>query len=316
MQAIETVWNGYRFRSRLEARWAIVFESMGADWEYEPNGFVLDDGTTYLPDFLLHDVGIYDDNHRGEKIDLYVEVKGKWTVSDTKKVQKFSGGKPIYLVGDIPPNAPILKDEQVVKRGSVKEHNLIMVDGVDCVAHLGVDERGECALFTEKYYKWYAWHLISTVPYRIAKFARFEHGETPDEYAIRFCRSSANEAAECNGKFIQRVKNVVDGLTDEDRSELRNIASRLDAIKQRHGYDNIWVEAFDSNPDMHGLSVDVRDKFYTMRVAQNHSDDDATSLEFSIENNKNEHHARGWCESVRSRADEIIEMDLKDYIAQ
>lgn len=53
IKPIETVYNGYRFRSRLEARWAVFFDAVGIPYEYEPQGFVLEDGTYYLPDFYL-----------------------------------------------------------------------------------------------------------------------------------------------------------------------------------------------------------------------------------------------------------------------
>jgi hypothetical protein len=53
IKAIETRYAGCRFRSRLEARWAVFFDACDIKWEYEPEGFVLDDGTKYLPDFLL-----------------------------------------------------------------------------------------------------------------------------------------------------------------------------------------------------------------------------------------------------------------------
>lgn len=54
MKPIETVYRGYRFRSRLEARWAVFFDSLGLRWEYEPEGFEFSDGTRYLPDFFVH----------------------------------------------------------------------------------------------------------------------------------------------------------------------------------------------------------------------------------------------------------------------
>ncbi len=53
MKAIETRYKGYRFRSRLEARWAVFFDAIGLKWEYEPEGFEFKDGTQYLPDFWL-----------------------------------------------------------------------------------------------------------------------------------------------------------------------------------------------------------------------------------------------------------------------
>ena len=51
MKAIETRYKGYRFRSRLEARWAVFFDALGLAWEYEPEGFDLGCGGRYLPDF-------------------------------------------------------------------------------------------------------------------------------------------------------------------------------------------------------------------------------------------------------------------------
>ena len=60
---IETVYNGYRFRSRTEARWATFFDAVGLPYEYEPEGFTLDEGTKYLPDFWL------------TSLKLWVEIK-------------------------------------------------------------------------------------------------------------------------------------------------------------------------------------------------------------------------------------------------
>jgi hypothetical protein len=59
IRAIETRYNGYRFRSRLEARWAVFFDACGIKYEYEPEGFVLPSGKSYLPDFYLPELGIY-----------------------------------------------------------------------------------------------------------------------------------------------------------------------------------------------------------------------------------------------------------------
>jgi hypothetical protein len=53
MKPIETIHSGYRFRSRLEARWAVFFETLGIKYRYEDDGFPLKDGTWYLPDFWL-----------------------------------------------------------------------------------------------------------------------------------------------------------------------------------------------------------------------------------------------------------------------
>lgn len=53
IRALPTVYAGVRFRSRLEARWALFFDKLGIRWEYEPEGFQLPSGACYLPDFWL-----------------------------------------------------------------------------------------------------------------------------------------------------------------------------------------------------------------------------------------------------------------------
>lgn len=59
LRPIQTIFKGYRFRSRLEARWAVFLDTLGLRWEYEPQGFELRDGTRYLPDFYLPDQGAF-----------------------------------------------------------------------------------------------------------------------------------------------------------------------------------------------------------------------------------------------------------------
>ena len=65
IMAIETLYDGCRFRSRLEARWAVFFNKAGIKYEYEKEGYDLD-GVWYLPDFWLPE----------QK--CFVEIKGEW----------------------------------------------------------------------------------------------------------------------------------------------------------------------------------------------------------------------------------------------
>lgn len=53
---LETRYAGCRFRSRLEARWAVFFDALKIRWEYEPEGFQTSAGP-YLPDFRLRGLG-------------------------------------------------------------------------------------------------------------------------------------------------------------------------------------------------------------------------------------------------------------------
>lgn len=59
IKAIQTYYNGYHFRSRTEARWAVFFDNANIRYQYEPEGYELSDGTKYLPDFYLSDFGIF-----------------------------------------------------------------------------------------------------------------------------------------------------------------------------------------------------------------------------------------------------------------
>lgn len=58
IKVIQTTYKGYKFRSRLEARWAVFFDALRLAWEYEPEGYELPSGTYYLPDFwvVINDV--------------------------------------------------------------------------------------------------------------------------------------------------------------------------------------------------------------------------------------------------------------------
>ncbi len=52
IQAIITHYAGFRFRSRAEARYAVLLDAMGEPYDFEREGFDLG-GVWYLPDFLL-----------------------------------------------------------------------------------------------------------------------------------------------------------------------------------------------------------------------------------------------------------------------
>jgi len=51
--AISTRYHGHYFRSRLEVRWAIVFETLGLYWRYEAERLQSPSGDKWLPGFLL-----------------------------------------------------------------------------------------------------------------------------------------------------------------------------------------------------------------------------------------------------------------------
>lgn len=87
-KAIQTEYNGRKFRSRLEARWAVLFDDLGIDYVYEPEGFEFEDGTKYLPDFYL------------PELEAWFEVKGVMSEKDEHKIRLLvenSGNKEVFV---------------------------------------------------------------------------------------------------------------------------------------------------------------------------------------------------------------------------
>jgi hypothetical protein len=91
IRAIETEYQGYRFRSRLEARWAVYFDALGLRWDYEREGFDLD-GTYYLPDFWL------------PQVRMWAEVKpGAFEEDELRKAALLAWkDRPVILLEGVP----------------------------------------------------------------------------------------------------------------------------------------------------------------------------------------------------------------------
>jgi hypothetical protein len=97
IKPIETVYNGYRFRSRLEARWAVFFDTLGIKYEYEKEGYDLD-GVWYLPDFWLPGVSL-----RGGKDGIWCEIKSEQPTKGEERLcqllNKSTGFGAVLVVG-------------------------------------------------------------------------------------------------------------------------------------------------------------------------------------------------------------------------
>lgn len=89
MKPIETRAYGHRFRSRLEARWAVAFTEARIEWQYEPEGFDLGEAGFYLPDFWL------------PQVSMWAEVKpNRPTDDELRKAHALArqSGKPCLLL--------------------------------------------------------------------------------------------------------------------------------------------------------------------------------------------------------------------------
>ena len=170
IQAIETQYKGYSFRSRLEARWAVFFDALGIDWFYEHQGYILPDGEMYLPDFYLPQINIIaevkpilpDHEHKiwGILRQIDEDIGFPLILDGPPEAKAYWSGRSIlvYLVSEyLPPH----KDS----RCFYGPGGLTRYDDADWFygypyPFSSIEGRGEYAV-------------------RMARSARFEHGEEP-----------------------------------------------------------------------------------------------------------------------------------------
>lgn len=94
MESLETEYNDILFRSRLEARWAILFDSLNLEWVYEPECYILSNQKKYTPDFYI------------PKYDLNVEIKPNFEWLNNKyHIERYKlFNKPILILSGSFPN--------------------------------------------------------------------------------------------------------------------------------------------------------------------------------------------------------------------
>jgi hypothetical protein len=117
LEALETKYKDILFRSKLEARWAIYYDSLLIPWQYEPETYKLSGGILYCPDFWLPEQKCY--------IEIKGEEGGFPTDNAIKKAEKLaeeSKNKVYIFYGDIPDPARLYKNNS-------EESSLVFVDG-------------------------------------------------------------------------------------------------------------------------------------------------------------------------------------------
>lgn len=192
LKPIQTRAYGRLFRSRLEARWAVFFTSLGLTWEYEPEGFELD-GELYLPDFRVW-------TPQGDPI--WYEIKPAHVTEDGK-FKKFAAYLPglagllngdprHFLVNhDFCPRCGYCLDS---KNCDISPRNItasFYCEPCDFVTPQGGDNPeepdGVAGICYEPYKGWIQlnglhavrWLKIVNASATKALSARFEHGEAP-----------------------------------------------------------------------------------------------------------------------------------------
>lgn len=208
IKAIETEYNGYKFRSRLEARWAVFFDTLGIKYEYEPEGYYGFDDTKYLPDFRLR---IGNEN-------VFAEVKGCDTQLD-KDWQKIANSidfastpisSGLLILGDIPnPNEigygkipifsylyyhegivcdyaafassgkKIIFGITAISNHMIRDLNQFNIDYSDCVNQKPSNVTTEIVIFDVFSSIKTRGDALLSCAYKKARQALFEYGETP-----------------------------------------------------------------------------------------------------------------------------------------
>jgi hypothetical protein len=110
---IPTRYAGCHFRSRLEARWAVFFDALSVEWQYEPEGFELvpfdDNDSIFGPEQGADEhLGYYLPDFKLPTLNAWFEVKGtNPTTIETRKLNRLGQitGMSTYMAwGDIPRN--------------------------------------------------------------------------------------------------------------------------------------------------------------------------------------------------------------------
>lgn len=181
MKPIETVYKGYRFRSRLEARWAVFLDELGAKWSFEVEGLQLS-GIRYLPDFWV------------SSWDVWIEIKAQAPTEDERmkcRLLSQESGKRVLLISGEPWSEQDRNSYNVILF-SYQELDRDETDGWEfgegrrCAEEIWLmsDERGAFTLQAvahERDDKYplsgsYATGIIAALA--AARGARFEHGES------------------------------------------------------------------------------------------------------------------------------------------
>lgn len=214
---IETAYKGCRFRSRLEARWAVFFDALGIEWQYEPEGFEVrygPDGADvhrYLPDFYLprsktwvevkgSDEALRADAERLTRIldfgsplpdmqdsDDYSAVDYSAAVRLDRRVHAYG----LLLLGDIPEPVQDYVLHPIVRhhKGLIKRYAYFVRSELKILRNSQYLPRGdgdvmshmsEATLRAVRLKTPLQYHPKVTAAYTAARSARFEHGEHID----------------------------------------------------------------------------------------------------------------------------------------
>jgi len=120
--ALPTYYGGVKFKSALEARWAMYFDRINVAWRYEDEGYALPSGP-YLPDFWLPIAGMHAEVKRDSGFSLLEVTRCRELATMT--------GRPVVLLDGPPRATPFyLVTCGVFEHLSFTEHTNIVGDAL------------------------------------------------------------------------------------------------------------------------------------------------------------------------------------------
>jgi hypothetical protein len=184
---IETKYKGHRFRSRLEARWAVFFDALGIPYEYEPEGYSLGRLGRYLPDFWLPEQQAWVEIKRREPTEVEESRMAKLASFTEQRGFIFCGSIPKpeghKLISDECPYSAYAFDwfswdaDEDVLLGL--DMNYMWCECPECgqldIQWFGHGDRIPCGCAVKETHTADAPRLLEA--YDAARSARFEHGE-------------------------------------------------------------------------------------------------------------------------------------------
>lgn len=201
IKPVETIYKGYKFRSRTEARWAIVFDCLNIKWTYEAEGYKLTRKKKYLPDFFLPELkiffeckGIMDDESQ-LKIDSF-QKSGCFNLvvgySDMTFITSMQNNKNYYELNEDKKSALLVFCRQC-KRYYFTNWDSFFEETNRCPCCNKISTNPFDSVFNDWSYcgEGTIFHNsieanIAKEAFDVAKQARFEYGENPEIEVLHF----------------------------------------------------------------------------------------------------------------------------------
>lgn len=260
IHVIETVYNGYKFRSRLEARWAVFFDALGVRYEYETQGFDLGDAGWYLPDFWLPDQ------------QCWVEIKpGEPTPEECDKAEqlmRLSGKQCLLIAGtpwpdeyviqvfvsDFPPDDAGGAERHTESEAIFEFRDCGRCDGIGLEGLQRYDPaapvyvRSWICTCDADHWKGNRGRALSSkvnAAYNAARTARFEHGQQPNPRALRVKAAQVADASrpsavpspeEVEARECEMIPQIL--AAEDERIQVLNdpVACAAKCAELAHGY--------------------------------------------------------------------------------